>query len=212
MEAPVGGVAEVPSAEPELTMESPLAPVATSVPVTQPVPTKAPSELAFVPGAPEVPTAAQPGTAKPRASATLPTVRSKNLVLGGDFEKNFGSWKMMNAAVVGSGASAKVKLEPRGFVQVNIDLGPNKKRGRFAFGAFVSNDVSGSVSFTDSAGNELDRFLLPRVKQAKANSMSDLLPEDATRAVITFTYQPASKKLGLSGVVDTVVLYMSPGP
>jgi hypothetical protein len=220
MEAPVGGVAEVPSAEPELTIESPLAPVATSVPVTQPVPTKAPSELAFVPGAPEVPGAApepaKPNPSnqaipKPSTSVELQSSPSRNLVLGGDFEKNYGSWKMMNAAVVGSGSSAKVKLEPRGFVQVNIDLGPNEKRGRFVFGAFVSNDVSGSVSFTDSAGNELDRFLLPRVRQAKATSTSDLLPKEATRAVITFTYQPGNKKSG-SGVVDNVVLYTRPGP
>jgi hypothetical protein len=228
MEAPVGEAPIEPTpAESELTMELPLSPVATSpskAPVASVVPTsaatKAPSELAFVPGAPEVPGAAprpakpnpsnQAGP-KPSTSVELPGSRSKNLALGGDFEKNFGSWKMVNAAVVGSRSLAKVNMEPRGFVQVNIDLGPNEKRGRFSFGAFVSNDVSGSVSFTDSAGNELDRFLLPRVKQAKATSTSDLLPKDATRAVITFTYQPGNKKSG-NGVVDNVVLYTSTGP
>ncbi len=175
------------SNEPELSIERPLAPIATSTSVvSRPVPMQAPTNLA------------------------LPTVRSQNLAPGGDFAKNFGSWKLVNASVVGKGSAAKVKLESRGFVQVNIDLGPTVGLDRFRFGAYLSNDVSGSVSFTNDAGDELDRFLLPRVRKPGTITTNDRLPKKAARAVITFTYQPGSKKPGLSGVVDDVVLYTSP--
>jgi hypothetical protein len=149
---------------------------------------------------------------------------SPNLVTGGDMERNTDAWTTGESGTATFEETHAVSYEViRGSEQtmkvlgsveqvVNIEPTPEDAR-YFAFGAYLTRDVTASISFYDLANRELTSHSLKQTDRFTRSAISKELPPGAAKANIRFEYFGSPRaQLRAFGFVYGVVLFTDSKP
>jgi hypothetical protein len=149
---------------------------------------------------------------------------SPNLVTGGDMERNTGAWTTGESGTatfeethavsyeVIRGSEQTMKL--LGSVEQVVNIEPTSEDARyFAFGAYLTRDVTASLSFYDLANRKLTSHSLKQTDRFTRSAISKELPPGAAKANIRFEYfGSGGALLRAFGFVDDVVLFTDSKP